>query len=362
MQPVLYVILTDIHANFQALQAVAADAVSVQRELDTDSLHFVVLGDVVDYGPQPNQCMEWVRDHAEIVIQGNHDMDVARSLYHRPRFIAPDYWPITIWTKMTLREEHKARILKAEGNLWRTGLCRYNARLPQDLRLFTLFHSSLTAGHQGHIDDAHKAYANIQRLPKGVTYGLFGHTHLQGYFVDDPLARGNSNAETTSMHLILPERAERRKRNAHAQWKGTVLQAEGKTGVGATPWTNLPSHRTLFNPGGLGQPRLHGAARLHAGRDNRASYMLLKSNGNLQFQFRRVPYPVKETIRLLRDEVTWPPHIQTLGANILKEAAGTNPLPQDAWTTLLRDYREALRDAPKLLPGLIEHVLIPQLQ
>jgi predicted phosphodiesterase len=121
MQPVLYAVLSDIHANYPALKAVEADAVNVARALDAQSLHFVVLGDVVDYGPQPNECMAWVEDHAEIVIQGNHDMEVMEPAYKPPRTISSEYWPITIWTRAVLSREHRERI---RG--WQPGLCHLN--------------------------------------------------------------------------------------------------------------------------------------------------------------------------------------------------------------------------------------------
>jgi putative phosphoesterase len=55
-------VVSDIHANWPALQAIreAADAV-------------VCLGDLVSYGPFPRECIQWVRDHAAYVIRGNHD-------------------------------------------------------------------------------------------------------------------------------------------------------------------------------------------------------------------------------------------------------------------------------------------------
>ncbi len=62
-------ILSDIHANWPALQAV------VQAESDFDYLFF--LGDLVDYGPDPEPCVDYIRRTANVYVQGNHDHALA---------------------------------------------------------------------------------------------------------------------------------------------------------------------------------------------------------------------------------------------------------------------------------------------
>lgn len=59
-------IVSDLHANGSALERVAdrADAV-------------VVLGDLVDYGPDPETAIDWVRRNATYAVRGNHDEAVA---------------------------------------------------------------------------------------------------------------------------------------------------------------------------------------------------------------------------------------------------------------------------------------------
>jgi protein phosphatase len=58
-------IVSDIHANYPALQAVLNSAV------DFDKLIF--LGDVVDYGPHPKECLTFIKENADYYIRGNHD-------------------------------------------------------------------------------------------------------------------------------------------------------------------------------------------------------------------------------------------------------------------------------------------------
>jgi protein phosphatase len=56
-------IVSDIHANLEALQTVLAES--------HDEMW--VLGDLVNYGPNPSEVVELVRSHASLVVQGNHD-------------------------------------------------------------------------------------------------------------------------------------------------------------------------------------------------------------------------------------------------------------------------------------------------
>ena len=359
MRPRLYAILSDIHANFQALKAVEADAVRVCKALDAESLHFVTLGDVVDYGPQPNKCMAWVEQHAEIMVQGNHDFDVSESLYEPPQTIDAAYWPITIWTRAVLKREHKVRM-----RAWRTGVCRLNQRLPGDLEPFMLFHSSLTHGYYGRINTPRDAWNNLQHIRDGIDYGLFGHTHIQGYFVDDPLRKNRVDDKTTEMHVVCPEKT-RLNNVTTNDWTPLVLETEPDSpDTGRSNWSAMPQFRALFNPGAVGQPRLPGAARIVAPHDNRAAYMLLKNNGSVQFQFRRVPYDVDETIRLLRETVYWPPapHQDKQGSDILKAVEGANPFSKDMWNTLMGNFRSKLTSMETALPKLVNDTLVPQLR
>ncbi len=55
-------VLADIHANWAALSA-------IHEPFDA----CFVLGDLVEYGAQPIECIEWVRRQATVVIRGNHD-------------------------------------------------------------------------------------------------------------------------------------------------------------------------------------------------------------------------------------------------------------------------------------------------
>ena len=60
-------ILSDIHANLEALQAVLADAAEQGAE------KIICLGDLIGYGPNPRECMDLIMEF-DACILGNHDL------------------------------------------------------------------------------------------------------------------------------------------------------------------------------------------------------------------------------------------------------------------------------------------------
>jgi len=63
-------IISDIHANLPALEAVIED----MKKFHID--HIICLGDVIGYGPSPSECLKRVREVTEYVIMGNHEAAV----------------------------------------------------------------------------------------------------------------------------------------------------------------------------------------------------------------------------------------------------------------------------------------------
>lgn len=70
----IYAILSDIHANLEALENVLSDAESQGAE------RIICLGDTVGYGPLPHETLNLVRQRATIVLAGNHDDAVSQRL------------------------------------------------------------------------------------------------------------------------------------------------------------------------------------------------------------------------------------------------------------------------------------------
>jgi predicted phosphodiesterase len=60
-------VISDVHANLEALEACLAKI----DDLKPDKL--ICLGDLVDYCAQPNECIELIKNNADVVILGNHD-------------------------------------------------------------------------------------------------------------------------------------------------------------------------------------------------------------------------------------------------------------------------------------------------
>jgi predicted phosphodiesterase len=63
-------VISDIHANYHALEAVLAEVTAERPD------EVWCLGDVVGYGPEPNRCCRLVAEHVTLCLAGNHDLAV----------------------------------------------------------------------------------------------------------------------------------------------------------------------------------------------------------------------------------------------------------------------------------------------
>lgn len=66
-------LISDLHANREALDAVFADI--DRRGIET----VYCLGDVVGYGPEPEYCVDVVRERCKLCLMGNHDEALFRD-------------------------------------------------------------------------------------------------------------------------------------------------------------------------------------------------------------------------------------------------------------------------------------------
>ena len=88
-----YAIISDIHSNLEALQAVLKTI--EQEKIDK----ILCLGDIVGYGPNPNECLDLVQQHCEIILTGNHDFACIENseLYYFNRYAKQAVeWTLTI--------------------------------------------------------------------------------------------------------------------------------------------------------------------------------------------------------------------------------------------------------------------------
>lgn len=176
-------ILSDIHANLEAMEAVLADA------HEQECTGFVCLGDVVGYNANPHECLEIVRKMDCPVVMGNHDEQASLEESSRDFNVLAEM--AINWTRDHLTEPDKE---------WLRGL-----PLTQPVRDFTIVHASLDAPEEWNYVfnslDAAASFACQQ-----TTVCFFGHTHVAGMFVRDEgvkrLRISQLTIEETKKYLI----------------------------------------------------------------------------------------------------------------------------------------------------------------
>ena len=222
-----YLILSDIHSNLTALDAVLAAAKGRWKQA-------VCLGDIVGYGPDPNEVVERIRSLDAIVIRGNHDKGVSDSA------IAEDFNPVAraavMWTHDHLSLENREYI----GHL---------PKGPKTVGDFSIAHGAVHDEDE-YVFSPALAYQDLLESPTAVTF--FGHTHIQGGFT----LRGDEVS-------VLSSRPVARKR--------------------FFPVTIELGTKYLLNPGSVGQPR---------DGDPRAGFAIADLEHHL-VEFWRVPYDIE---------------------------------------------------------------------
>ncbi len=217
-------VLSDIHANLAAFEAVLADAAGKY-----DFIWF--MGDLVGYGPDPNECVSLLREYDHLALSGNHDWAVLGKLDISG--FNPEAKYAIEWAQSILTDDSRAY------------LASLDSITSQDP--FTLAHASIRQPVWEYILDKYTAAVNFVFLP--TPYGIIGHTHVPVIYEE----RGqNSIAQ-------------------HAPNYDTPIQ--------------IGRSRLLINPGSVGQPR---------DSDPRSSYALLDTEA-MTWQFCRVEYNIKRT-------------------------------------------------------------------
>jgi predicted phosphodiesterase len=230
------VIISDIHSNLVALEAVLEDAPS--------GAPIWCLGDVVGYGPNPNECVELLRDLKVECIVGNHDWAVMNKVDVQD--FNPDAQRSVMWTQEQLKPENLT----------------YLESLPLSLvkGQFTLVHGSPREPVWEYI-----LYPPIARLNFAyfkTPYCFVGHTHVPVIFRFE--VRNDEH----------------------------VCEAEQLIEGDPLP---LGEGRLIINPGSVGQPR---------DGDARASYAILDTEA-LTLEYRRVQYNIAK-IQALMAQVDLP--------------------------------------------------------
>jgi predicted phosphodiesterase len=158
-----YGIISDVHANLPALEAVLKELEEVDE--------IICLGDLVGYGPNPNECVEKIRERCKIVIRGNHDVAaIGRkdlswfNIYAREAIM---------WTQRVLEEENRS----------------YLEALPErvDLESWTIVHGSLIDYTDEYITSSIEAKRSLEILEKETLF--IGHTHVPSLFYEESARR-----------------------------------------------------------------------------------------------------------------------------------------------------------------------------
>ena len=152
-----YLILSDLHANWEALRAVLEDA---KDKYDS----ILCCGDVVGYGADPNRVTDWARASTAVTIRGNHDR--ACSSLTGIDWFNPLAQAATRWTH---------RELTADNMAWLEGL----PPGPAEIEGFGLVHGS-PVNEDEYLVSASAAVEAFSLQETPLTF--FGHTHIQGGF------------------------------------------------------------------------------------------------------------------------------------------------------------------------------------
>jgi diadenosine tetraphosphatase ApaH/serine/threonine PP2A family protein phosphatase len=222
-------ILSDIHANLTALDAVLMAAGSFDAVW--------CLGDLVGYGPDPNECINRIQDLPDLqCIAGNHDRATASGMDLDA--FNPEAKDALEWTRARLTVESK----------------KFLNDLPETLIQdpYTLAHGSPRRPLWEYLLDSVRAQGSFSSF--ATRYCLVGHSHVAMAFVLDD-------------------------RNRCV----THLPSQSKT-------ISLGFHRMILNPGSVGQPR---------DQDPRAAYSLLNTE-SLEWEWHRIEYDVKEVQTRMR--------------------------------------------------------------
>lgn len=153
-----YAIFTDIHANLEALEAVLAKIDEIAKEKPIDQIWF--LGDLVGYGPNPNECITILRTRTDVIIAGNHDWAAVGKIdledFSAAARVSAE------WTAEQLTEEHRT----------------FLTNLPERIEIddCTLVHGSPYGPLWEYITSEVLAERSFQHFNS--RYCVVGHTHV----------------------------------------------------------------------------------------------------------------------------------------------------------------------------------------
>lgn len=240
-------VLSDIHGNLAALETVLERTRGEYDEL-------WCLGDIVGYGPKPDECVALIMERAAFCVPGNHDLAVLGKL-DTAHFNDMARQAI-LWTRSVLSPAHSNYL---------TQLDPVPVRKPE-LELMAT-HGSPRDPVSEYLSDLCVAKENWQLFSE--KFCLVGHTHLPDIF-RLWLRPAPPRAKTAQVALVEQLRA--------VPGQEVQLQPQAE-------------HRVILNPGSVGQPR---------DKNYRAAYAILDTE-HMIWGYDRTDYPVELTQGQMRE-------------------------------------------------------------
>lgn len=227
-------LISDIHSNLEALQAVLADI----EEQGVSEIY--CLGDIIGYGPNPCECIDLVRKHCKATILGNHDQG---ALFDPEGFNSGAERAI-FWTREQLENPTGANAKGQEERWDFLGMLPRTTR--EDQLLFVHGSARIPLNEYVFPEDIYNQ-RKMEKIFSLIEKSCFqGHTHVPGVF-------------TEGMRFLSPEETNQEYR----------LDTEEKI---------------MINVGSVGQPR---------DGDWRSCYVVIEDG---TARFRRVEYDKDKTI------------------------------------------------------------------
>jgi len=244
-----FAIISDIHANIDALEAVLEDI----RKFPIRGIF--CLGDIVGYGPEPGACVRRVMDISAVSVLGNHE-----AMLMLADKILDEDWDVTIRKALQIA---KAQVSKSELGWLR------DLPITADLDPITLSHASLNEPTEFHyFYETTEAEAHFAAQSTFISFS--GHTHVPAIWEENP--------ETFACRCLTPA-------------ENTPLRLDS-------------SKRYAVNVGSVGQSRDGDARASYALYDYDQSLLLLRRVGydiaKAQARFKKAGLPASSASRLAK--------------------------------------------------------------
>ncbi len=164
-----FAIVSDIHANLEALTAVLED-------IDDQGIERIIcLGDVVGYGPDPVACLDIAMERFEFCLRGNHEHAVICGPSAAYNEVARQSLE---WTRAQLKGRKGLKLMKFVQSFGES----------RTEKPYLFVHGSPRDHVFEYVIQSQVAAANIDKLPSGVNICFVGHTHLPAIFEEGEAA------------------------------------------------------------------------------------------------------------------------------------------------------------------------------